>query len=85
MTIAIPSSVLAVASFRRTPYIKALAVIFIGAAVIGAASFYVFGLVTPKVSDPAVENSTEIRAKNTTNVEFNVVQEELISLALSGL
>ena len=85
MMIAIPSSVLAVASYRRTPYIKALAVIFIGAAVIGAASFYVFGLVTPKVSDPAGENSTEVRAKNTTNVEFNVVQEELISLALTGL
>src|ERR687894_293380 len=85
MTIAIPSSVLAVASYKRTPYIKALAVIFIGAAVIGAASFYVFGLVTPKVSDPVGENSTEVRANNTTNVEFNAVQEKLISLALTGL
>jgi hypothetical protein len=62
-----------------------LAVIFIGAAVIGAASFYVFGLVTPKVSDPVGENSTEVRANNTTNVEFNAVQEKLISLALTGL
>ena len=85
MTIAIPSSVPAVASFRRTPYIKALAVIFIGAAVIGAASFYVFGLVTPKVSDPAAENSTGVGAKNTTNVKLNVVQEEVTSLALTGL
>jgi hypothetical protein len=85
MTIAIPSSVLVVASYRRTPYIKALAVIFIGAAVIGGSSFYIFGLVTPKVSDPAGENSTGVGAKNTTNIEFNVVQEELTSLALTGL
>ncbi|HYZ94477.1 MAG TPA: hypothetical protein VE566_01830, partial [Nitrososphaeraceae archaeon] len=81
----IPSSVLAVASYRRTPYIKALAVIFIGAAVIGGSSFYIFGLVTPKVSGPAAENSTEIGAENTTNVKLNVVQEELTSLALTGL
>jgi hypothetical protein len=85
MTIAIPSSVLAVASYRRTPYIKALAVIFIGAAVIGGSSFYIFGLVTPKVSVPAGENSTGVGARNTTNVEFNAMQEELPSLALFGL
>jgi hypothetical protein len=85
MTIAIPSSVLAVASYRRSPYIKALAVIFIGAAVIGGSSFYIFGLVTPKVSDPAAENSTGVGAKNTTNVKLNVVREELTSLALTGL
>ena len=85
MTIAIPSSVLAVASYRRTPYIKALAVIFIGAAVIGGSSFYIFGLVTPKVSEPAAENSTGIGSKNATNVELNVVQDELTSLALAGI
>jgi plastocyanin len=48
MIISIPAAVLTVASYRRTPYIKALAAIFIGGAIVGGASFYVFGLVTPK-------------------------------------
>ena len=48
--ISIPATVLSVASYKRTPYIKALAVIFIGAAVVGGASFYIFGLATPKAS-----------------------------------
>ncbi len=55
MIISIPATVLAVASYKRTPYIKALAVIFIGAAVIGGASFYVFGLVAPKT--PATQSN----------------------------
>ena len=48
MIISIPAAVLTVASYRRTPYIKALAAIFIGGAIVGGASFYVFGLVAPK-------------------------------------
>jgi plastocyanin len=48
MIISIPAAVLTVASYRRTPYIKALAVIFIGSAIVGGASFYIFGLVSPK-------------------------------------
>jgi plastocyanin len=48
MIISIPAAVLTVASYKRTPYIKALAAIFIGGAIVGGASFYVFGLVAPK-------------------------------------
>ncbi len=48
MLISIPATVLVVASYKRTPYIKALAVIFIGAAIVGGSVFYAFGLVTPK-------------------------------------
>jgi plastocyanin len=48
LLIAIPATVLTVASYRRTPYIKALAVIFIGAAIVGGSTFFAFGLVTPK-------------------------------------
>lgn len=66
MIISIPSAVLAVASYKRTPYIKALAVIFIGAAVLGASCFYLFGLVTPKAS-PSSSQET-----NATNPEANV-------------
>ena len=54
MLIAIPATVLVVASYKRTPYIKALAVIFIGAAIVGGSVFYAFGLVTPK-APPAGE------------------------------
>jgi plastocyanin len=50
--IAIPATVLAVASFRRIPYIKALAVIFIGASIVGGTTFYAFGLVTPRAPEP---------------------------------
>src|ERR1051325_2517597 len=48
LIISIPATVLSVASYKRTPYFKAIAVIFVSAAIVGAATFYVFGLVTPK-------------------------------------
>jgi plastocyanin len=53
--IAIPATVLTVASYKRTPYLKALAVIFVGAAIVGGSTFYAFGLVTPKPAPPAEE------------------------------
>jgi plastocyanin len=63
MIISIPAAVLVVASYRRTPYIKALTVIFIGAAVVGASCFYVFGLVAPKVSAPqGGENQSQTKS-----------------------
>jgi plastocyanin len=55
LLIAIPATVLTVASYRRTPYIKAIAVIFIGAAIVGGSSFFAFGLVTPKAPSVAEE------------------------------
>lgn len=55
MLISIPAAVLAVASFRQVPYLKALAVIFISAAIVGGSTFYAFGLVTPKPPAPAEE------------------------------
>jgi plastocyanin len=67
--ISIPAAVLSVASYKRTPYIKALAVIFIGAAVVGGASFYLFGLATPKASSSQTNgggNSTNASSSGTT-------------------
>src|ERR671930_1317516 len=59
MIISIPATVISVASYKRTPYIKALAVIFIGAAIVGGVSFYVFGLVSPKTpTTPASGGNT---------------------------
>src|SRR5213594_2611462 len=47
LIISIPATVLAVASYRQVPYLKALAVIFVSAAVVGGTTFYAFGLVAP--------------------------------------
>ena len=59
LLIGIPSSVLTVASYRGVPYLKALAVIFIGAAIVGGSTFYAFGLVTPKPpSEQQAQNAT---------------------------
>jgi plastocyanin len=49
MVIAIPATVIIVASYKESPYVKAITVIFIAAAVVGGGTFYVFGLVSPKV------------------------------------
>jgi plastocyanin len=49
MVIAIPATVIIVASYKESPYVKAITVIFISAAVVGGGTFYVFGLVSPKV------------------------------------
>jgi plastocyanin len=57
LMIAIPATVLAVASYRGTQYLKAMAVIFLGAAIVGGSTFYAFGLVTPK--PPAAEEEEE--------------------------
>ncbi|OLC25232.1 MAG: hypothetical protein AUH71_01430 [Thaumarchaeota archaeon 13_1_40CM_4_48_7] len=55
LIISIPATVLAVASYREVPYLKALAVIFVSAAVVGGTTFYAFGLVTPKPAPPQEE------------------------------
>ena len=55
LLISIPATVLAVASYRGAQYLKAMAVIFIGAAIVGGSTFYAFGLVTPKPPVPEEE------------------------------
>ena len=59
LIISIPATVLAVASYRGTQYLKAMAVIFIGAAIVGGSTFYAFGLVTPKPPVPEEEQEEE--------------------------
>jgi plastocyanin len=65
LIIGIPASVLTVASSKQVPYLKALAVIFIGAAIVGGTTFYAFGLVTPK--PPAEEAQKTTKSTNATN------------------
>jgi len=67
LIISIPATVLSVASYKRTPYFSALVVIFVGAAIVGGSTFYVFGLVSPKTvqEQPAsVQNTTNAKSKN---------------------
>jgi plastocyanin len=58
MIIGIPAAVIAVASAKRTPYIKALTVLFISASLVGGITFYAFGLVTPKPPSAQSQNAT---------------------------
>jgi hypothetical protein len=85
MLISIPSAVLAVASYKRTPHIKALAAIFIGAAVIGSSSFYAFGLVTPKVSTDTSEANGTATVGNTTKTNSIIDSKPVSSLINSAL
>jgi plastocyanin len=57
IVISIPATVIIVASYKQSPYIKAIAVIFIGAAVVGGGTFYAFGLVSPKT--PSAEEAVK--------------------------
>ena len=59
LLISIPATVLAVASYRGAQHLKAMAVIFIGAAIVGGSTFYAFGLVTPKPPVPEEEQEEE--------------------------
>lgn len=68
LIISIPATVLAVASFRQVPYLKALAIIFISAAVVGGSTFYAFGLVTPKPPSPTEEEAPAEAPPAPTNV-----------------
>ena len=74
LLIAIPATVLTVASYRRTPYIKALAVIFIGAAIVGGSTFFAFGLVTPKA--PSVVEEGGVGGGGETASDDNNTQQQ---------
>lgn len=59
MIISIPAAVLAFASYKRVPYLKALAAIFISASIVSGITFYAFGIVAPKPPEPVVEEPEE--------------------------
>ncbi len=66
LIIAIPAALLSVASYKRTPYFKNLAVIFIVAAIVGGSYFFALGLVAPKSPTPAEESTQQ--TNNSTQV-----------------
>jgi plastocyanin len=58
MIIFIPVSILAIASYKRTPYLRNLGIILIGVAIVGGSTFYALGMVAPKSSARAEQNGT---------------------------
>jgi plastocyanin len=78
MIISIPAAVLAVASYRQVPYLKALAVIFIAAAVVGGSTFYAFGLVTPKPPAPP-EEEEEAPAAEEPAAPANIISATILA------
>jgi len=62
LIISIPATVLAVASYRGAQHLKAMAVIFIGAAIVGGSTFYAFGLVAPKPPVPEEEQEEGVES-----------------------
>lgn len=80
LIISIPATVLAVASYKRTPYFKAITVIFVSAAIVGAATFYLFGLVTPK----AQENIDGIEASQNQSAAVRNITNPVKTTILPG-
>lgn len=58
MIIFIPVSILAIASYKRIPYLRNLGIILIGAAIVGGSTFYALGMVAPKSSTRTEQNGT---------------------------
>ena len=76
MVIAIPATVIIVASYKESPYVKAITVIFIAAAVVGGGTFYAFGLVSPKVPSEEEAVQGQEGAENMSSTDGNVSSAE---------
>jgi plastocyanin len=79
MVIAIPATVIIVASYKESPYVKAITVIFISAAVVGGGTFYVFGLVSPKVPSEQDAVQGQEGSGNTSAPSGNVSGSESVT------
>ena len=65
MIIFVPVSILAIASFKKTPYLRNLGIILIGVAIVAGSTFYALG-VAPKSSAQPGHNVTGIITHNAT-------------------
>jgi plastocyanin len=82
LIISIPATVLSVASYKRSPYFKALAVIFIGAAIVGGSTFYVFGLVTPKASQEETSQGPNSQIGNSSDTSQVKSADNLVNVTI---
>jgi plastocyanin len=81
MVIAIPATVIIVASYKESPYVKAIAVIFVAAAVVGGGTFYIFGLVSPKVPSEQDAVQGQEGAGNASSAGSNASSTESLASA----
>ena len=79
LLISIPAAVLTVASYRGVQYLKPLAVIFIGAAIVGGTTFYAFGLVAPKPAPESSGNATTTSQAGTNNNQSGGVAQQPVA------
>ncbi len=71
MIIFVPISILAIASFKKTPYLRNLGIILIGVAIVGGSAFYALG-VAPKSSAQPGHNVTGIITHNATGTNVTL-------------
>jgi plastocyanin len=79
LLISIPAAVLAVASYRGVQYLKPLAVIFIGAAIVGGTTFYAFGVVAPKPAPESSGNATTTPQAGTNNNQSGLAAQQPVA------
>src|SRR5919204_900018 len=79
LLISIPAAVFTVASYRGVQYLKPLAVIFIGAAIVGGTTFYAFGLVAPKPAPESSGNATTTSQAGTNNNQSGGVAQQPVA------
>jgi plastocyanin len=84
--IGIPAAVLAVVSYRKPQYLKAMGVIFVAASAVSGITFYAFGLVAPR---PPVEETPEEAPATEGPAEepsapANIVQAKILAGASSA-
>lgn len=71
MIIFVPVSILAIASFKKTPYLRNIAIVLIGVAIVGGSAFYALG-VAPKSSAQPGHNVTGIITHNATSTNVTL-------------
>jgi plastocyanin len=54
----LPISILAFASYKKTPYMRNLTIVLVGIAIVGGSTFYALGVIVPKSSAQTGQNST---------------------------
>lgn len=78
--IGIPGAMLAFVSYKKPEYLKAMAVIFIGGSIVAGATFYAFGLVSPKAP---VEEEEEAPPAEEPPAPTNIIKATILQGASS--
>ncbi len=63
----LPVSILAVASYKKTPYLRNLSVVLVGVAIVGGSAFYILSAVVPKSSAQTGQNGAILSTTSSRN------------------